>query len=151
MTSDVDYYAVLGVLPGAESVVIVAAYRALASLYHPDKWKGNVSSANKRMAEINVAYGVLSDAEKRKAYDSTLVSPHAKFTNDEEFNDEVFDDALAHLESSWLLATELYPDLVAIRTSLTKVSHKLSFAFVTLILETKRFKQRNEIAPESVT
>jgi curved DNA-binding protein CbpA len=55
MNTDADYYAVLGVLPDAEQVVIVAAYRALASLYHPDRWKGDVAAATKRMAEMYLA------------------------------------------------------------------------------------------------
>lgn len=37
MNPENDYYAALGILPDAEVVVVIAAYRALASLYHPDK------------------------------------------------------------------------------------------------------------------
>ena len=36
----VDYYAVLGVNPGAEDIVIRAAYKALAQRYHPDRFSG---------------------------------------------------------------------------------------------------------------
>ena len=66
MNSEVDYYAVLGVLPDAEDIVVVAAYRALANRYHPDRWKGDVAEATRRMADINIAYGVLGDVAKRK-------------------------------------------------------------------------------------
>lgn len=65
-----DYYRVLGVLDDAEDIVIKAAYKALAQRYHPDKWVGDKTEANRRMTEINEAYGVLSDPVKRKAYDS---------------------------------------------------------------------------------
>lgn len=66
-----DYYRILGVLDDADDVVIRAAYKALAQRYHPDKWTGSKDEANKRMSEINEAYGVLSDPIKRKQYDST--------------------------------------------------------------------------------
>jgi curved DNA-binding protein CbpA len=68
---DKDYYRILGVLDDAEDVVIRAAYRALAQRYHPDKWQGDAAEATRRMAEINAAYAVLSDTEKRAAYDAT--------------------------------------------------------------------------------
>ena len=57
--SEIDHYAVLGVSPAAEDVVIRAAYRALAQRYHPDKWGGDLKVANERMAEINAAFAVL--------------------------------------------------------------------------------------------
>lgn len=59
MNASVGYYQTLGVMQGAEQVVITAAYRALVSMYHPDKWKGDKAEANWRMAEINVGYEVL--------------------------------------------------------------------------------------------
>ena len=56
-----DYYAILGVTPQAEDVVIKAAFRALAQRYHPDKFSGSADDAHRKMAEINEAYEVLSD------------------------------------------------------------------------------------------
>ena len=67
MNTEKDYYAVLGVLSNAEDVVISGAYRALAQRYHPDRCAGN--DANVRMAEINEAYRILSDADLRAQYD----------------------------------------------------------------------------------
>ena len=63
---DKDYYRILGVLDDAEDIIIRAAYKALAQRYHPDKWLGSPEEANRRMAEINEAYSVLSDPIKRK-------------------------------------------------------------------------------------
>jgi curved DNA-binding protein CbpA len=40
MTEPQDYYAILGVLPTADEVVIRAAFRALSQKYRPDKWSG---------------------------------------------------------------------------------------------------------------
>lgn len=62
-----DYYAVLGVAPGSEDVVIAAAYRALMRRYHPDTNKD--AMAQQKAREINEAYAVLGDAAKRAEYD----------------------------------------------------------------------------------
>jgi len=146
MSIDADFYAVLGVLPDAEHVVIVAAYRALASLYHPDKWKGDVAAATRRMAEINVAYGVLSDVEKRKAYDATRAPSRSTFAESDEESDNAFDQAMSEVEDRWQTAVEIFPDLAVIRKRLNLVAHRLAFAFVTVMLETMRFNERIEIA-----
>lgn len=146
MKAEADHYAILGVLPDAESVVIVAAYRALASLYHPDKWKGDLSVAHTRMSEINVAYGVLSDAVKRKAYDSTRRSTHSYFKDGDTEESSAFDNSLSELESKWKLAVDIYPDLTQIRERLKKTSYQLAFAFVTVMLESRRFSFRFQVA-----
>ena len=59
MASEQDHYAVLRVHPDAEPEVITAAYRSLARLYHPDRNRS--PDAARRMAQINIAYDVLSD------------------------------------------------------------------------------------------
>ena len=146
MNPEKDYYAVLGILPDAEVVVVVAAYRALASLYHPDKWKGDVTEATRRMAEINVAYGVLGDAAKRKQYDAARKTNHSSFDAEDEQRDEAFDSALSELEERWQVAVRIFPDLTDIRKQLAKTAHRLAFAFVTVMLETKKFQDRHSLA-----
>jgi molecular chaperone DnaJ len=47
MNIDKDYYGILGVSPHAEFVVIKAAYKALASRYHPDKSAGDTKKMNR--------------------------------------------------------------------------------------------------------
>ena len=63
-----DYYNTLGVSKGASQDEIKKAYRRLALKYHPDRNKGDKGSQEK-FKEINEAYEVLSDSEKRKRYD----------------------------------------------------------------------------------
>ena len=62
-------YDTLGVQKGASAEEIKKAYRKLAAQYHPDKNPGD-ASAEEKFKEVQNAYDVLSDAEKRKQYDS---------------------------------------------------------------------------------
>ncbi|MUG98899.1 DnaJ domain-containing protein [Scytonema sp. UIC 10036] len=63
-----DYYATLGVSKTASQEEIKQAFRKLARKYHPDVNPGN-KQAEARFKEINEAYEVLSDSDKRKKYD----------------------------------------------------------------------------------
>jgi len=63
-----DYYEVLGVSKGAGEAEIKKAYRSLAKKYHPDMNPGD-AEAEAKFKEVNEAYAVLSDAEKRSQYD----------------------------------------------------------------------------------
>ncbi|HHE41562.1 MAG TPA: molecular chaperone DnaJ, partial [Dehalococcoidia bacterium] len=64
-----DYYEILGVDRSANETQIKRAYRALAMRYHPDRNNGD-PEASKRMKEINEAYAVLCDPQKRRVYDA---------------------------------------------------------------------------------
>ncbi len=67
MPSQKDYYEILGVDKNADQADIKKAYRKLALKYHPDR--SEAEDAEEKFKEINEAYQILSDEEKRQAYD----------------------------------------------------------------------------------
>ena len=62
-----DYYEVLGIGKDATEADIKKAYRKLAMKYHPDRNQGNEEAAEK-FKEVNEAYEILSDSEKKEIY-----------------------------------------------------------------------------------
>ena len=71
-----DLYEILGVSRGASGDDLKKAHRRLAREYHPDR-NPNDSSAEERFKEIQAAYDVLGDSEKRQAYDAGAFVPAA--------------------------------------------------------------------------
>ena len=63
-----DYYEVLGLQKGASEDEIKKAFRKMAMKYHPDKNPGN-KEAEEKFKEVNEAYSVLSDPDKKSKYD----------------------------------------------------------------------------------
>ena len=74
MAEKKNYYEILGVDKNATPEQIKAAYRKLAMKYHPDRNQGDEAAAEK-FKEINEAHEVLSDQQKRAAYDYELEHP----------------------------------------------------------------------------
>ena len=70
-----DYYAILGVPPSAQAETIQAVYRSLSKQYHPDVSEQKRPLAEEKMREINRAYEVLFDKERRKQYDRQRNGP----------------------------------------------------------------------------
>src|SRR3989344_3742597 len=69
MAAKSDYYDILGVTKSASADEIKKAYRKQALEWHPDRHKDDKEAAEKRFKEINEAYQILSDSQKRQAYD----------------------------------------------------------------------------------
>lgn len=82
-----DYYDVLGVDKDASASEIKSAFRKLAKKYHPDLHP-NDESAQEKFTEINEAYEVLSDPDKRKKYDT--FGQNANFTGGQNFDPSDF-------------------------------------------------------------
>jgi molecular chaperone DnaJ len=72
-----DFYEVLGVKRDADAAAIKSAYRKLAMQHHPDRNPGD-AAAEASFKEVGEAYAILSDADKRAAYDRL---GHAAFQN----------------------------------------------------------------------
>jgi len=147
MNQSQDYYAILGVLPAAEDVVIRAAYRALSQKYHPDKLNGERADAARRMQQLNEAYEVLSNANKREQYDRE----RSGNTNDDfDFGDDsmrsAFREAETEQEADWSLALEYYPDLLESYRRLGRISEKLAFEYRSAMITSKQFLKRHQIA-----
>lgn len=68
------YYEILQVSPEASREVIAMAYKALVKKYHPDNVQNNAEDATEMLKQVNEAFDVLSDDEKRKEYDAILKS-----------------------------------------------------------------------------
>jgi len=72
-----NHYALLGVPSHASSSDIKVAYRKLALKYHPDVMpQHQFEAATELFSEINEAYDILSDSQKRKAYDDQHLIPN---------------------------------------------------------------------------
>jgi len=63
-----DYYEILGIAKGASAEDLKKAYRSLAMQFHPDRNPGD-PTADEKFREVNEAYDVLKDEQKRAAYD----------------------------------------------------------------------------------
>ena len=63
-----DFYEVLGVSKGASEAEIKSGFRKMAMKYHPDRNPGD-KAAEEKFKEVNEAYSVLSDPDKKDKYD----------------------------------------------------------------------------------
>ncbi len=142
-----DYYSILGVLPSADEAVIKAVYKVLALKYHPDRNTVDRVSTDALMLEINEAYGVLSNPEKRTAYDrSRLGSSEQEDFSETEDSRYSSSDGSSEIEESWNLAREYYPDLDKRVAQLAKISPSLIYPYKLLLLDKKEFENRYQLA-----
>lgn len=83
-----DLYGELGLERGASTSEVKRAYRSLSLIYHPDKQRGSDPEerrkASERFVEIQNAYSVLSDPERKRTYDLQVLLEHADALNSKE-------------------------------------------------------------------
>src|SRR5579864_2594430 len=97
-----DYYEILGVSRGCDEAGLKTAFRKLAMEHHPDR-NGGCEEAAGRFKEVNEAYSVLSDKQKRAAYDRfghagvQGMNGQAGFTDVGDIFNEVFGDVFGEM------------------------------------------------------
>lgn len=95
-TTSRNYYDILGVAPEADEKTIKDAFRALALQYHPDRNKA--PDAEEKFKEIAEAYAVLSNPQKRAAYDAGGMTGVGGFTPEDLFSGIDFSDLFGGLD-----------------------------------------------------
>lgn len=103
-----NYYDVLNIKKNISNYEIKKAYKEMASRFHPDKYPENTKFAEDMMKNINVAYSVLSDIAKRRAYDEWLDSESGNTKtngNTESKNTTDFQNNIEKTENDRLLIT----------------------------------------------
>ena len=132
-----DHYQVLGLARHAEAAVVKAAYRALVSLYHPDR--NPAPDAIERIQRINIAHDVLSDPARRLAYDATLADatpPPAADT----------DDGADTIAERWKIASNFFPEIGRHHARLERLSAHLADEFQRHLLQRLQYADAAAIA-----
>jgi len=140
MATTRDYYDILGVSKSATTAEIKSAYRKLALKWHPDRNKE--ADAHEKFKEINEAYEVLSNPEKKAKFDQF---GHAAFNNGGGGNPfgaggNPFEVVITKLEATliskiYLVAPEVFPTplifLVVFLEGDSEVNNTVSKKFIT--------------------
>ncbi len=126
-TTTTDFYALLGVEPGATAAQIKSAYRKLAKQYHPDL--NNSPDAAEKFREITEAYDTLTDPGRRRRYDRLHGTRRTTFTGEDEWSrytrpgtgngsangsrnvSQAASPILKILEETWLEIRRWHPDI----------------------------------------
>ena len=142
-----NHYAVLGVTETAEDVVIKAAYKALIQVYHPDKFAGDKQQAEAKTKEINEAYAVLSDPQRRREYDEILKRQGRAYDPSYDNQDRQQNAAAdAYLQERWEIARNYVTNLDKLHDELLAISPSLAFTFKLMLLENKQFGEAVKLA-----
>lgn len=135
-----DYYTILGILPNSEIHIIEAVYKALIKIYHPDKSNFPQAECHQKTVELNEAYSVLSNKQKREKYDKEINKQNYKSES------EKINNVFSHIDNDWNTIIKYQPDLTDIINELSKVSSILSFNYKIKMMETKDFENKINLA-----
>jgi hypothetical protein len=155
-----NLYEILGVPSDAKIDLIKSVYRSLGQIYHPDRYDGDKKFAEEKMKEINLAYDVLSNIQKRKKYDDdniiesdyafkstyTTETNYSKKKHDEknikweifkkEFNHTIFGPKLTPQQKAQQRAEDV---AYFKRIALIAIGIPLSVAFIFVLIEFYHF------------
>lgn len=133
-----DHYQTLGLARHAEPAVVKAAYRALVSLYHPDR--NPAPDAIERIQRINIAHDVLSDPVRRQAYDATLLGHPTPAPAAPD------DDSPDPLAERWKLAAGFFPEIRSLHARLERLSVQMGDEFRLQLLQHQQFAEAPALA-----
>ena len=133
-----NYYQILNISHDAEPIIITAAYRVLAKKYHPDHWRGDEEEGNEKIRDINEAYEILSNPQKRKTYDKRNDGKFEHSTNFYENSD--ISDSEDFKFDDWKIVEDFHPDVEDARKELSLLMPALGVYFQAAILAYKEFE-----------
>ena len=82
---NMNYYEILEITPEASQEVVKAAYRALVKKLHPDNMDGKQDEC-RTIEDVNMAYEVLSDPDRRKKYDAILNDENSTYETETNYD-----------------------------------------------------------------
>ena len=96
----IDYYETLGLSKNASTGEIKSAYREMAMKYHPDRNHGKEEWAHDKFKDINEAYGILGNPERKKQYDHFGIIDNNGDIFDNQASGTIFEDLFNDFEES---------------------------------------------------
>ena len=97
-----NYYEILKVPKTASKQQIKSAYKKLVKQYHPDLYVGDKAFAEQKIKEINAAYAILSNSERKLAYDESLCPPEPIVSST--YSNPETSDSFKNPEPAWSLS-----------------------------------------------
>ncbi|MEE4238222.1 MAG: J domain-containing protein [Anderseniella sp.] len=139
-----DYFAVLGVAPQADPAVVKAAYRALAKKYHPDRQQDGEERATQRFQELQEAYELLGDEERREQY----LRYRERLRQQERSSVETRyrPPIRLLLDDRWDHLVREHPELGRHHARFCFISHRLAQQFKLIVLGTQKRCSFNKVA-----
>jgi len=134
----------MGLDQSADLEVIKTVYRVLARKYHPDVYDGPKEKGEALFRELNKAFDVLSNQNRRTKYNESRNQSGERASN---FNTAVISDDdkdnASHYDSkidqAWKIAERIYPDINNCRKRLGQINSTLAIAFTSFVVENKSF------------